>query len=194
MPLPFFTKRALLLASVALAAACSKPAFNGVDLTGASYAQDFALPDAEGRQRRLADFRGKVVVVFFGYTQCPDVCPTTMGELRAVKEALGEAGRDVVPVFISVDPERDTPELLRAYAASFGPDFVALRGNAEQTQQVARDFKVIYQKVEGQDAHYTVDHTAASFVFDRQGKVRLYSRYGTPATALKADLELLLRQ
>lgn len=193
MPLPIsIHRRAVLLVAVALAA-CSKPSFNGIDLTGATYAQGFELTDPEGQVRKLSDFRGKVVVVFFGYTQCPDVCPTTMGELRTIKEELGERGKDLVAVFISVDPERDTAEILRDYQKAFGADFHALRGSAEQIRQVAREFKVIYQRVEGESAHYTVDHTAASFLFDRQGRVRVYSRYGTAPAALKADLETLLR-
>ncbi len=190
------TRRSLLLLA-ALLAACDRPLpapkFNGVDLTGAAYAQDFELTDANGQVRRLADFKGKVLVVFFGFTQCPDVCPTTLGELRAVKEALGPVGADVVPVFISVDPERDTPEILRAYGASFGNDFVMLRGSLEQTQAVAKAFKVFYAKVPGKsEGSYSLDHTAASFLFDRQGKVRVYSRYGTAPEALQADLKLLL--
>jgi protein SCO1 len=192
MPLPTCTRR---LALLALLAGC-KPGpvrFNGIDLTGASYAQGFELLDPQGQVRRLSDFKGKVVVVFFGFTQCPDVCPTTMGELRAVKEELGEAAKDLVTVFITVDPERDTPEVLRDYEKNFGPGVVALRGDMAQTKAVARDFKVIFQKVEGESAHYTVDHTAASFLFDRQGQVRVYSRYGTAPAALKADLETLLR-
>lgn len=192
MPLPSSTRRALLLAALAFAG-CSKSGFNGIDLTGASYAQGFELLDPEGQVRRLSDFRGKVVVVFFGYTQCPDVCPTTMGELRAVREELGELGEDLVTVFISVDPERDTPEILRDYQRAFGKGFHALSGSPEQVRQTAKEFKVVYQRVEGESAHYTVDHTAASFLFDRLGRVRVYSRYGTPAPALKADLEALLK-
>jgi protein SCO1/2 len=194
MPLPSCTRRLTLLALPALLAACQRPpvAFNGIDLTGASYARGFELTDPQGQVRRLSDFKGKVVVVFFGFTQCPDVCPTTMGELRAIKEQLGRNADDLVTVFISVDPERDTPEVLRDYEKNFGPGVVALRGTAEQTKAVAREFKVVFQKVEGEGAHYTVDHTAASFLFDRQGAVRVYSRYGTAPAALKADLETLL--
>jgi protein SCO1/2 len=195
MPLLTCTRRLALLAVPTLLAACQPApvAFNGIDLTGASYAQGFELTDPQGQTRRLSDFKGKVVVIFFGFTQCPDVCPTTMGELRAIKEQLGQSADDLVTVFISVDPDRDTPEVLRDYEKNFGPGVVALRGTAEQTKVVAREFKVVYQKVEGEGPHYTVDHTAASFLFDRQGKVRVYSRYGTAPAALKADLETLLR-
>jgi protein SCO1 len=193
---PTSTRRSLLLLA-ALLAACDRPLpapkFNGVDLTGAAYAQDFALTDAQGQMRRLADFKGKVLVVFFGFTQCPDVCPSTLGELRAVKEALGAEGGDVVPIFISVDPERDTPEILQAYGASFGKDFVMLRGSLEETQAVAKAFKAFFAKVPGKtEGSYTIDHTAASFLFDRQGKVRVYTRYGTAPAALQADLKTLL--
>ena len=198
MPLPTSTRRALLAAGLLALAACDRqatPRFNGVDLSGAAYARDFELPDAQGKLRRLADFRGKVVVVFFGFTQCPDVCPTTMGELKAIKEALGEAGRDLVPVFISVDPERDTPELLRQYTAAFGPDFVALRGSLEQTQAVTKEFKAYFAKVPAKEGGgYSVDHSAASYVFDRQGRVRVYSRYGGGTQPLLEDIKQLLAE
>lgn len=177
--------------------ACEKPplpSFNGVDLSGAAYAREFELVDPEGRTRRLSDFRGKLPVIFFGYTQCPDVCPTTMGELRAVKAELGEAGRDVVPIFISVDPQRDTPAVLRDYAAAFGPDVLALTGSEAQIEAVKKEFRVVAKAVPGSQGGYTVDHTAASFLFDRQGRVRVYSRYGTPPAELLADLKTLLAE
>ncbi len=176
-------------------AACqpAKPTFKAIDITGADYARGFALPDATGQQRTLADFKGKVVVVFFGYTQCPDVCPTTMAELAEVKRALGADGAKVQGVFITIDPERDTPELLKAYVANFGPDFVALRGSPEQLKTLAKDFKVFYAKVPGKaEGSYTMDHTAGSYIFDTQGRVRLFTRYGTGAKALAEDLKQLL--
>lgn len=173
----------------------AKTHFQGVDLSGASYARSFSLPDQDGKLRSLADFKGKVVVVFFGFTQCPDVCPTTLAELAQVKKALGADGERVQGVFISVDPERDTPELLKAYLASFDPSFVALRGSPEQLKEVAREFKVYYAKVPGKTAEtYTMDHTAASFLFDPQGRVRVFSRYGAGATALQADIKALLAE
>lgn len=200
-----------LLATLALAAtllaSCDKSAtppsgasappaplqFQGVDITGASYAQSLALPDAKGQQRSLADFKGKVVVVFFGYTQCPDVCPTTMAELAQVKKALGPDGDRVQGVFVTVDPERDTPEVLNSYLASFDPSFVALRGTLEQTKAVAKEFKVFYAKVPGTtEGAYTVDHTAGSYVLDAQGRIRVFERYGSGAPALTADLKALL--
>ena len=175
----------------------AKPQFKAVDITGADYAQDLDLNDTEGRRRHIADFKGKVTVVFFGFTQCPDVCPTTMLELAEVKKALGADGQRVQGVFISVDPERDTPELLKAYVANFSPEFVALRGSVDETKAAAKRFKVFYAKVPGKtEGSYTVDHTAGSYVFDAQGKVRLFVRYGNGAgaEALKHDLQLLLKQ
>ena len=187
---------ALVGLSVGLAACQpAKPTFKAIDITGADYARGFALPDANGRQRTLADFKGKVVVVFFGYTQCPDVCPTTMAELAEVKRALGADGAKVQGVFVTIDPERDTPELLKAYVANFGPDFVALRGSPEQLKTLAKDFKVFYAKVPGKaEGSYTMDHTAGSYIFDGQGRVRLFTRYGTGAKALADDLKLLLSE
>ena len=167
--------------------------FKGVDITGAEYGRKLDLPDAEGRPRTLADFKGKVTVVFFGYTQCPDVCPTTMLELAQVKKALGADGERLQGIFVTVDPERDTPELLKAYMASFDPSFVALRGTLEQTQATAKEFKVFYGKVPGKtEGRYTMDHTAGSYIFDAQGRLRLFVRYGGGTEALTADLKTLL--
>jgi len=170
-------------------------AFKAIDITGADYAQGLDLPDADGKRRTLADFKGKITLVFFGYTQCPDVCPTTMLELAEVKKTLGADGARVQGVFVTVDPERDTAEVLKAYVGAFSPDFVGLRGTAEETKAVARHFKVFYAKVPGKtDGSYTMDHTAGSYVFDAQGKVRLFTRYGSGAEALAHDLKLLLAQ
>jgi len=167
--------------------------FKAIDITGADYAQVLDLPDTEGRRRTLADFKGKVTVIFFGYTQCPDVCPTTMAELAQVKKLLGADGVRVQGIFVTVDPERDTPEVLRAYVASFGPDFVALRGDADETKATAKQFKVFYAKSPGKtEGSYTMDHTAGSYVFDARGRVRLFTRYGVGAEALAADLRKLL--
>jgi protein SCO1/2 len=170
-----------------------RPGFNGIDITGAEYARKLALPDAAGQVHTIEDFKGKVIVVFFGYTQCPDVCPTTMAELAEVKRSLGADGARVQGVFITVDPERDTPELLRAYITSFDPTFVALRGTIEQTQATAREFKVFFAKVPT-GGSYTMDHTAGSYVFDTHGRVRLFERYGVGAKALADDLRLLLAE
>jgi protein SCO1 len=186
-----------LAASCALAACkpVDKPSFVGADITGAPYARDFSLTDVDGQTRTLADFKGQVVVVFFGFTQCPDVCPSTLGELALVKQELGDAGRRVRPIFITVDPERDSAPILKAYMANFGADGVALRGTPEQTAAVAKEFKVFFANVPGKTPDsYTVDHTAASFLFDAQGRVRVYSRYGSGPQALKADLQQLLKE
>lgn len=173
----------------------AKTAFKGIDLSGAAYARDFQLTDQNGQARTLGDYRGKVLVVFFGYTQCPDVCPTTLAELAQVKRALGPDGERVQGIFITIDPERDTPDLLKAYLANFDPSFVALRGSAEQTQAVAKEFKVFYAKVPGKtEGSYTMDHTAASYLFDTQGRVRVFSRYGSGAQSLTDDLKLLLAE
>ena len=167
--------------------------FKGVDITGADYGRQLSLPDQDGKLRTLADFKGKVVVLFFGYTQCPDVCPTTMAELAQVKKSLGPAGEKVQGVFVSIDPERDTPQLLKAYMGNFDPGFVALRGTPEQTAAAAKEFKVFYAKVPGKaEGGYTMDHTAGSYVFDTAGRLRLFVRYGTGADALVADLKTLL--
>ena len=183
-----------LVAAGALAACGErKPQFSAVDLTGAEYAKDFQLPDTEGKVRSLKDFRGKAVVVFFGFTQCPDVCPTTLAEIAQAKQLLGPDGAKVQGIFVTVDPERDTPEVLKAYMANFGPDFIALRGSPEQLAAVAKDFKVYYKKVEGKTpGSYTMDHSAASFVYDPQGRLRLYSRYGSGPQALANDIKQLL--
>jgi protein SCO1/2 len=187
-----------LAALLAAVGACdragpAKPAFHAIDITGADYARRLDLPDTEGRVRTLAEFNGKVTVVFFGYTQCPDVCPTTMVELAGVKKALGADGARIQVVFVTLDPERDTPELLRAYVQNFGPDFIALRGTPEQTKALAKEFKVYYGKVPGSsEGSYTLDHTAGSYVFDASGRVRLFTRYGGGADALQQDLRLLL--
>ena len=171
----------------------SRAAFNGIDITGAEYARTLSLPDQNGQPRTLADFKGKVVVVFFGYTQCPDVCPTTMVELAQVKKALGKDGDRVQGLFVSIDPERDTPAILKAYMASFDPSFVALRGSVEQAQAAAKEFKVFFAKVPGKtEGSYTMDHTAGSYVFDPSGKVRLFVRYGAGADALTSDIKTLM--
>ncbi|MCF8203743.1 MAG: SCO family protein [Methylotenera sp.] len=198
------TRRFALAAVTALAAltlaGCQKSgpekqAFKGVDLTGAEYARTLNLTDQDGRARSLADFKGKVVVVFFGYTQCPDVCPTTMAEVAEVKRSLGAEGDKVQGVFVTIDPERDTAQLLQAYMASFDPTFVALRGSIEQTQAAAKEFKVFFAKVPGKTPEtYTMDHTAASFIFDKAGRVRVYARYGSGAQALADDIKLLLAE
>ena len=173
-----------------------KPGFSAIDLTGADYAKDFALTDFNGQPRSLKDYQGKIVVMFFGYTQCPDVCPTSMAELVAVKKLLGPDGDKLQGLFVTIDPARDTPELLKAYMANFDPSFVALRADTpEQLAAVAKDYKVYYKKVEGKTASsYTMDHSAGSYIYDTQGRLRLYTRYGAGAEAMAADIKLLLQQ
>lgn len=188
---------AISICATGLLGACSekKAEFRGVDVTGAEYARDIPLTDHNGQPRHIKDFAGKVVVVFFGYTQCPDVCPTTMAEVAEVKRSLGAEGDKVQGVFVTIDPERDTAQLLQAYMASFDPTFVALRGSIEQTQAAAKEFKVFFAKVPGKTPEtYTMDHTAASFIFDKAGRVRVYARYGSGAQALADDIKLLLAE
>ncbi len=177
--------------------ACSeqKPqqSFQAVDITGADYAKDFSLTDAEGKVRTLADFKGKAVVLFFGYVQCPDVCPTTMTEMAQVKQQLGADGSKLQVLFVTVDPARDTPEVLKAYMGAFDPSFVALIPTPEQLTALAKDFKVYYKKVDGKTpTSYAMDHSAASYIYDPQGRLRLYARYGAGVPAMVSDLKTLL--
>ena len=180
--------------------ACSpdKPQFKSIDLTGADYAKDFAreggLPDQNAKTRSIKDFAGKVVVVFFGFTQCPDVCPTSMAELAGIKKSLGADGDKLQAVFISVDPERDTPDILKAYMGNFDPTFLALRPSLEQLPVVAKDYKIYYKKVDGKTAtSYSMDHSAGNYIYDTQGRLRLYNRYGSGVEGLTHDIRLLLK-
>ena len=170
-----------------------KPAFKGVDITGVDYARDLPLTDQFGQQRHLKDFAGKVVAVFFGYTNCPDVCPTTMAELAQVKSELGADGERLQVLFVTVDPERDTPEVLKAYMAHFDPSFLALRGSQDELAAVAKDFKIFYKQVPGDTpTSYTMDHSAGMYMFDTNGRPRLFQRYGSGPQALLDDTRLLL--
>ena len=187
---------ALFISSAALLTACSgdKPKFSAIDVTGADYAKDFALTDHNGQAKSIKDFSGKVVVLFFGYTQCPDVCPTTMTELVAVKKLLGSEGDKLQGLFVTVDPARDTPEVLKSYMANFDPTFLALYAAPEALAVVAKDYKVYYKKAEGKTpTSYTMDHSAGSYIYDTQGKLRLYTRYGSGVAPLAADIKLLLK-
>jgi protein SCO1/2 len=173
----------------------SKPAFVSIDVTGADYAKGFELTDHNGQVRHLIDFAGKIVVMFFGYTQCPDVCPTSMAELAEVKKALGANGDKLQGIFVTVDPARDTPELLKAYMANFDPTFLALYTTPEKLAVLAKDFKVYYKKVDGKTpTSYTMDHSAGNYVFDTKGQLRLFTRYGSGAPALATDIGLLLKE
>ncbi len=185
------------LALTFMLSGCDKPApppsFSSVDITGAEYARDFALTDHTGKPRTLADFKGKVVFLFFGFTQCPDVCPTTMSEMAAVLKLLGPQADKVQVLFVTVDPERDTQELLSQYVPAFHPSFIGLYGDAAATAKVAKEFKVFYAKSAGTtpDA-YSVDHTAGSYVFDQKGKIRLFVRHGNGPAPIAQDIKLLL--
>lgn len=186
--------RLLFLLATLAVAGCGgdAPAFRATDVSGTTeWGRDFALPDARGQMRRLAEFRGKAVVLFFGYTQCPDVCPTTLSSMAEVAKQLGDDAARLQVVFVTLDPERDTPALIAEYLAQFRPDFVGLRGDKAATEAVAKEFKVFYAK-QASGAGYTLDHTAGSYVFDPQGRLRLYVRHGAPAADIAADLKLLL--
>jgi protein SCO1/2 len=185
----------LLLFAILLAACDSdKPRFNNVDVTGANYARDFRLTDFNGKPRSLADFRGKVVLVFFGYTQCPDVCPTTLSDMAEVKKRLGADGDKLQVIFVTLDPGRDTPQVLAQYVPAFDPAFIGLYGTRDETAAVAKDFKVFYQKVPGKtETSYTLDHTAGSYVFDREGRLRLFVRHAGAVDPIVEDLKKLVR-
>ena len=187
-------RRLVLLVLAAWLAACTPagPSFKGSDVTGATFGRDFALTDPAGQPRTLADYRGKAVAVFFGYTQCPDVCPTTLAAFAEATRSLGADADKVQVVFITVDPDRDTAALLAQYVPAFDPRFVGLRGDAAATERVAREFKVIYQKVPGTAPdRYTMDHSAGVFLFDRAGRLRVYESSADPAV-LAHDLRTLL--
>ena len=190
----FLMRLLLLCAALALAGCSEKPVFQNTDLTGLDYARDFALTDHNGKPRTLADFKGRAVLIFFGYTQCPDVCPTTMAEMAAVMQQLGKQADDLQVLFITLDPERDTAQLLSKYVPAFDRRFLGLYGDAAATAKVAKEFKVFYQKVSGKDPeNYTIDHTAGSYVFDRQGRIRLFVRHGQGPAPIVHDIQMLLK-
>lgn len=189
----------LLLAafSCLLLVACNQafaPKFNNVDITGASnFGTNFELTDHHGQVRHLDDFKGKVVVMFFGYTQCPDVCPTTMVEMQGVMNLLGSKADQVQVIFVTLDPERDTQDILAEYVPAFGATFLGLRPQTpEALQKITKDFKVFYQKVPGSKGSYTIDHTAGSYVFDKEGHIRLFVKHGQGVQPLADDLKILL--
>ncbi len=191
---------AIITPTTAIFTACTekKLEFKSVDITGADYAKDFSadgtMLDHNGTPRSIKDFAGKIVVVFFGFVQCPDVCPTTMAELAEVKKLLGKDGDKLQALLITIDPERDTLPVLKGYMVNFDPTFLALRTTPEKLAIVAKDFKTYYKKVPGRtDTSYSMDHSAGSFVYDTTGKVRLYTRYGSGPEALASDIKLLLK-
>jgi protein SCO1/2 len=188
--------RWIWIALLALCSACApeKPTFNAIDLTGADYAQGFELKDHHGQLRTMADFKGKVVVVFFGYTQCPDFCPTTLTEWVQVKKALGDKGEQLQAVFITVDPERDTPDMLKAYMGNFDPTFLALVPTLDTLPALAKSYKMYYKKVSGSTpTSYTMDHQAGTYIYDTEGRVRLYARYGLGPQAMAQDIAKLMK-
>jgi len=185
--------RAILIVLVTVLAACQPQKFNAVDVTGSSIGGFLSLTDHTGATRTLRDFSGKVVVLFFGFMHCPDVCPTTLSDMAEVKKKLGKDGERLQVLFVTLDPERDTQALLAQYVPAFDPSFIGLYGSPEATAEVAKNFKIFYQKVPGTTASsYTLDHTAASFVFDKEGRIRLFVRYGMGPDLIAADLRRLL--
>lgn len=182
---------ALLLAGCD--AALNQPAFQLTDLTGADFGRSLQLTDHNGKPRTLDDFKGKVVAIFFGYTYCPDVCPTTMGELAMVMNELGKDADRVQVLFITVDPERDTPALLSSYVPAFHPSFLGLYGDADATLRTAKEFKIFFQKQPLKGGGYTVDHSAGTYIYDASGRLRLFAAYGQGAPKLLHDIRILLQ-
>ena len=193
-----FALRSFLIAVMAMIlVACSpKPEFKNIDITGSTaFGKDFSLVDPDGNTRTLADFKGKVVVMFFGYTQCPDICPTTLTEMQQVMTLLGPQSDKVQVLFVTVDPERDTAAILKQYVPSFDPHFLGLRPADEVAlEKVAKDFKIYYKKVPGKSpGTYTMDHTAGSYAFDPQGRLRLYIKHAQGPETLAHDLKELMK-
>lgn len=188
-------RRQFLTISLALGlSACNKNtvSFHSIDITGADYCRDFKLSDSDGKIRQLAEFKGRYVLVFFGFTQCPDICPTALARAAAVKQKLGKDGDQLQVIFINIDPERDTADLMRAYTQNFDPSFIGLRGTAEQTKQVADEFKVFYAKV-ATGSSYTMDHSTLSYLFDTTGKIRLAMRHEQNADQFAADIRQFMQ-
>lgn len=195
MKIPTWLVAVLLAAPlIACEPRATTPTFNATDITGASFARDFRLTDHNGQTRTLADFRGKLVALFFGYTHCPDVCPTTMADLAAAIKLLGPDGNKVQVLFVTVDPDRDTAALLKQYVPAFNPTFLGLRPNPEQLKMLAAEYKVVYQKNPGREqGGYLMDHSAGTYVYDTQGRLRLLMSYGTSAPLIARDFKILLK-
>lgn len=185
---------ALPLLAVGLIAGCTppEPVFKSTDITGAEYGKRFALTDHTGKERTLADFKGKVVTVFFGYTQCPDVCPTALSSMSSVMQALGPDADRVQVIFVTVDPERDTQELLAEYVPVFDARFLGMYGSLEKIAEIAKDFRVFYRKSGDLAGHYTIDHTAGTYVFGPDGRLRLYMKHAEDPMVIAADIRALL--
>ena len=182
---------AVFIAGCNRAGDAAAPGFRGIDLTGAPYGRNFRLTDADGRERTLADYKGKAVLMYFGFVQCPDVCPTALIRAAKVKQLLGADGDKLQVIFITVDPERDTPEVIKAYTAAFDPSFIGLYGDAKRTRETADEFKVYYKQVPT-GSSYTMDHSALSYAFDPQGRLRLALRHEQTAEDYAHDLRQLL--
>lgn len=184
---------AIALGALILAACNQQSQFQGSDVTGTAIGGDFRLTDHTGKPRSLADFRGKVVLIFFGYTQCPEECPTTLSRLATTMQKLGPDASRVQVLLITVDPERDTREVLSQYVPAFNPDFLGLYGDAAATAAVAKEFKVLYQKQPGPTpGTYSMDHSTGTFIFDREGRLRVYESYAQGPDALAHDIRALL--
>ena len=174
-------------------AGCAPDKFRATDITGANFARDFQLTGHDGKPRTLSDFHGKVVLLFFGFTHCPDICPTTLAQFAQVAKQLGADAERVQFLFVTVDPERDTLEVLKAYVPAFDSRFLGLTGDAQAIARTAKEFKVIFQKQPGKTADsYTVDHSAGIYAYDRAGRVRLFVRHDQPVADLVHDIRLLL--
>jgi protein SCO1 len=167
--------------------------FIGNDISGADFAQKLTLTDHTGKKRALTDFAGKVVVLFFGYTHCPDVCPTTMSDLKNAMKLLGEKSNNVQVLFVTLDPARDTLDVLAKFVPSFDARFIGLWGSAEETAETIKNFKIFYAKVDGKSANdYTIDHSAGMYVFDKSGKIRVFMNYGQKPAEMVSDIKQLL--
>ena len=182
---------AVFIAGCNRAGDAAAPGFRGIDLTGAPYGRNFRLTDADGCERTLADYKGKAVLMYFGFVQCPDVCPTALIRAAKVKQLLGADGDKLQVIFITIDPERDTPEVIKAYTAAFDPSFIGLYGDAKRTRETADEFKVYYKQVPT-GSSYTMDHSALSYAFDPQGRLRLALRHEQTAEDYAHDLRQLL--
>jgi protein SCO1/2 len=189
--------RSSLLLLALFVAACSPdaPKFRSTDITGADFGKELSLTGHDGKPRSLADFRGKAVVLFFGYTHCPDVCPTTLVDMAGVMKTLGGDAERVQMLFVTLDPERDTPEVLAQYVPAFDPRFLGLYGDTAATLRAAKEFKIFYEKRAGSTpSAYSVDHSAQSYVIDPQGQLRLFVRHDRIAQDLAEDLRALLTE
>ncbi|HHW63548.1 MAG TPA: SCO family protein [Rhodocyclaceae bacterium] len=190
----YLRRLAFPLLTLGLLAGCTppEPAFKSTDITGADYGKNFVLTDHHGQARTLADFKGKVVTLFFGYTQCPDVCPTALSGMSSVMQELGPDADRVQVIFVTVDPERDTQELLAEYVPVFDKRFLGMYGSPEKTAEIAKDFRVFYRKSGDLAGHYTIDHSAGTYVFGPDGRLRLYVRHAEDPQVIAADIKALL--